>query len=259
MLFHRQCSTTIALVTALAIVVHCSPAVAEGGKRGDEARVARTKATVALNLGRYDEAAANFEEAYTLTQDPLLLFSLGQAYRLAGKPDKALAAFNSFLRSAGSSAGNSPKARAQIEKTATEIELLASTRFRPSASSKMPGDDSHPHPQATSPSAPALEPESVEPPPIATAPVKEPESSAPPKVAVMTPALEAGKSPGLDLNLSQTMSSPAADGRKPIYKKWWFWSSVAGALAVGGVATWYLTRSSTQQPGTTFGGVRVLP
>lgn len=256
MLFHRQCSTTIALVAALAIVVQYSPAVAKGGKEGDEARVARTKATVALNLGRYDEAAANFEEAYTLTQDPLLLFSLGQAYRLAGKPDKALAAFNSFLRSAGSSAGNSPKARAQIEKTATEIELLASSRFRSSPSGKMSGDDSRSRPQATSPGAPALEPEPVEPPPMATAPIKE---AAPPKAAVMTPAVEASKSPGLDLSLSQTVSSPAADGRKPIYKKWWFWSSVAGALAVGGAATWYFTRSSTQQPGTTFGGVRVLP
>jgi len=259
MLFHRQCSTTVALVTALAIVVQCSPAVAKGGKDGDEARVARTKATVALNLGRYDEAAANFEEAYTLTQDPLLLFSLGQAYRLAGKPDKALAAFNSFLRSAGSTAGNSPKVRAQIEKTATEIELLASSRFRSSPPAKISPEDTRTRPEVKVPSDQTLEPQAVEPAPVAVAPIKEPEHPVLPKVAVETPPREVSKSPGLDLSLGQSAPAPAVEGRKPIYKRWWFWSSVAGALAVGGVATWYFTKSSTAQPGTTFGGVRVLP
>ena len=42
------------------------------------------KATAAYNLGRYTEAAKEYETAYEKTLDPNMLFNVGQAWRLAG-------------------------------------------------------------------------------------------------------------------------------------------------------------------------------
>jgi hypothetical protein len=68
--------------------------------KSPSAAEARRKAVVALNTGHYRDAIKALEEAYALDQDPSLLFSLAQAYRLAGLPIKALEACSSYLRSA---------------------------------------------------------------------------------------------------------------------------------------------------------------
>ena len=115
--FSRLCALAIVLLQALG-----GQAYARGASESDGARSERYQGVVAVNLGRYDEAVDHFSKAYTIAQDPDLLFSLAQAYRLAGKPEKALAAYSAFLRAAGSS----PKLRPQIERAAGEIESITS-------------------------------------------------------------------------------------------------------------------------------------
>jgi hypothetical protein len=44
----------------------------------------------AYDEGEYDRAIRAFEESYRLIQEPLLLFNIGQAYRLMGNCEKAL-------------------------------------------------------------------------------------------------------------------------------------------------------------------------
>ena len=56
--------------------------------------------TAAYNLGKYAEAAQEYELSYRATLDPALLFNVAQAYRLAGDRKKALTAYKSYLRSA---------------------------------------------------------------------------------------------------------------------------------------------------------------
>jgi tetratricopeptide (TPR) repeat protein len=46
---------------------------------------------------RYPEAIAEFEVAYGIDPQPLLLFNIGQAYRKAGRPQEALAKYREYL------------------------------------------------------------------------------------------------------------------------------------------------------------------
>jgi len=46
---------------------------------------------------QYPEAIAEFEAAYDLDPQPILVFNIGQAYRKAGKLDEALAKYHEYL------------------------------------------------------------------------------------------------------------------------------------------------------------------
>lgn len=50
------------------------------------------------NLAEYDAAIAAWKEAYRLSKRPLLLFNIGQAYRLAGDCPQAVAFYDSYKR-----------------------------------------------------------------------------------------------------------------------------------------------------------------
>lgn len=54
--------------------------------------------TQLFDSGRFREAAAEYETAFRLTDRPGLLFNIGQAYRLANDPQRALAAYQGYLR-----------------------------------------------------------------------------------------------------------------------------------------------------------------
>jgi tetratricopeptide (TPR) repeat protein len=222
------------------------------------ARTERTKGTVALNLGQYEEAIEHLSQAYTLTQDPILLFSLGQAFRLAGKPDKAVASYSSFLRAAGPGT----KYRTQFDRAAAEIETITPTLVCPprehAGTGKQPDDAKQlddlmnaPAPAtkhvAELPVEPIVVAEPIEPPPAA---------AQAPQPPVLAPSPPAAPAPALALTTQATPVEPEA---KPVYKKAWFWSSVVGVLAVGAVATWWFTRSQNNAPPSTYGSTRVLP
>jgi tetratricopeptide (TPR) repeat protein len=91
---------------------------AEGVDAASAAQSHTARATAEFNLGRYAEAAKEFENAYRLVPVPDLLFNLGQSYRLGGKLDKALTAYKSFLRTAPT---DSPQ-RAQVERHVVELD-----------------------------------------------------------------------------------------------------------------------------------------
>jgi tetratricopeptide (TPR) repeat protein len=94
---------------------------------------ARRKAVVALNTGHYQDAIKALEEAYALDQDPKLLFSLAQAYRLAGQSIKALEACSSYLRSADPSRTDRLQADlflAEVTMIAYQIQLQHEMGFR---------------------------------------------------------------------------------------------------------------------------------
>ncbi|HEX7505458.1 MAG TPA: tetratricopeptide repeat protein [Polyangia bacterium] len=258
------------LAFALLLALPSPWAFAKGPGESEVARTERAKGTVALNLGQYEEAITHFSQAYALTQDAILLFSLAQAYRLAGKPDKAVSSYSSFLRAAGPGT----KYRTQFERAAAEIETITPTLVCPprerAGTGKQPGqqtqDDKQdekqdekqldelmnaPGPLAkTAPTPKPVEPppaeEAIEPPPVAKAPA--------PALAPLAPAAQAPA-----LTLTAQTAPPAEPTSTPLYKKVWFWSAVAGVLAVGGVATWYFTRPQNQVPASTYGSTTVLP
>ncbi|MGA7741757.1 MAG: tetratricopeptide repeat protein [Polyangia bacterium] len=244
----RRCPQLLRLhVLAVALLLALpSPSVlAKGPGDSPVARAERAQGMVALNLGRYDEAIEHLSQAYTLTQDPALLFSLGQAYRLAGKPEKALATYSSFLRVAGPGAKN----RAQVERAASEIETITSFILNRPAdragqdkqldnlmAAPVAGKDLAPPPQTEK----EAEPAEAKPPPLALAPPPPP----PP--------------PPASLLFAPKTNPPAQPAPSHVYKKWWFWTSVGVALAAGGAAAWWFTRPENQTPASTYGAIRVL-
>jgi TolA-binding protein len=70
-------------------------AVSPGAQR---ARELYDKASEDYNLGRFDEAAQGFQQAYAEYPDAAFLFNIAQADRLAGKCQEAAYFYRAFLR-----------------------------------------------------------------------------------------------------------------------------------------------------------------
>jgi tetratricopeptide (TPR) repeat protein len=114
------------LFAFIVTVISSSSAFADANK--DEAKKIVNTAVVSFNLGKYEDAASQYEAAYSLVPDPALLFNIGQCYRLAEKPEKAQIAYRSYLRTSPESAPN----RDIAEKRLQEIADTLATKVAPS-------------------------------------------------------------------------------------------------------------------------------
>ena len=123
-------TTTLSMILVMAM--QAAP-MAWAGPSDDSdreaARVATKQATAAFNLGHYDEAAALYEEAYKHVPDPILLYDIGQSYRQANQPDKALIAYRSYLRTAPDDAPN----RAKVKQWVAELEWTSDIQAKTAA------------------------------------------------------------------------------------------------------------------------------
>ena len=81
------------------------------------ARAHYARGTKLYDLGRYLEAAKEYEQTYELKDDPVILFNIGQAYRLGHNYPEAIRAYKSYLRRAPES-----QQRASIEGYITEMQ-----------------------------------------------------------------------------------------------------------------------------------------
>jgi len=101
--------TIILMIASLALVQSSNAAYAQGGKPSNKqaAKVAFEAGKRAYADQKYATAAAEFAESYQLSNNADLLFNIGQAYRLAGDLNQALAMYRSFLRALP----NSPNAK----------------------------------------------------------------------------------------------------------------------------------------------------
>jgi len=82
---------------------------------------------------------------------------------------------------------------------------------------------------------------------------KPPQGPPPPPAATIAPPTPATNAAML------TASAPPPRSDKPAYKKWWVWTIVGGAVAVGlgvGLGIGLGTSSSTSLPSTTFGSAK---
>ena len=195
---------------------------AEAADQGKEqAKVHVRKATAAYNLGKYADAAKEYEAAYEQTLDPNLLFNVGQAYRLAGDRDKAIMAYRSFIRSAPDS-----ERRALAETKIHELE-----QQRPTA-------------------APAAGPPAGAPSPASAPPVATP----PPPTPIEPPPLPPSTGPAAG-GLGAPLVAPEPAQPSPFYKRWPFWTGVGVVVAGGVVLGVVLSRhgNDVTLPGSTYG------
>jgi tetratricopeptide (TPR) repeat protein len=89
----------VILLAALAATprVHAQPAGAPADRTVDQARRHFERGRELFEAGRYDEAVREYEAAYALLAQPLMLFNIGLAHERAGRTAEALAAFRRYL------------------------------------------------------------------------------------------------------------------------------------------------------------------
>jgi tetratricopeptide (TPR) repeat protein len=112
-------------VVFLAAALACGPALADDGAT---AREHFRHGTSAFNLGHYLEAVAEYEAAYEAKPDPVLLYNIAQAYRLAGENRSAVRVYKSFLHQL-------PEApqRAEVERRIAELQQAMENEERAKA------------------------------------------------------------------------------------------------------------------------------
>jgi tetratricopeptide (TPR) repeat protein len=106
------------------------------------------KGTTYYDLGKYRDAAREFEAAYEAKKDAAFLYNLAQSYRLAGEAERALHFYRTYLRYV-------PKApnRADIEEQIKALELKVATQAPPTSPPSVTVEQSRP-PGATAPLPP---------------------------------------------------------------------------------------------------------
>ncbi|HEX6835694.1 MAG TPA: tetratricopeptide repeat protein [Polyangia bacterium] len=115
--------------------------------------------TKAYDLGRFDDAAREYEQAYEAKDDPALLFNIAQAYRFGKRYDKAILSYRSYLRRVP----DAPN-RAEIQSIMVELQRLLDEQKK--TESKPPTDTLQP----VAPAAGGATTPSVSPPPAPAAP-----------------------------------------------------------------------------------------
>ena len=86
----------VPLLVLAACIAAATPALADDAKA--KAKQLYDEGLRHYNLGEYTDAIAAWRQAYLVEPKPLLLFNLGQAYRLSGDCAQALTFYDSYLR-----------------------------------------------------------------------------------------------------------------------------------------------------------------
>lgn len=149
---------------------------------------------------KFEESIPEFQAAYKLSPKPALLFNLAQAYRKAGHPREAIEHYDQYLSS-------TPQLDvemrhkvdgylAEARNTLASLELEMKRRLAEEKAAREREAEANPPPPAAAPTA------------------------APPPAAVLV-----AQSPA-----PLVKDAPAPT---PIYKRWWLWTAIGGAVAAG--------------------------
>lgn len=108
----------LASLAFLASILATTPAVAQI----DDAQAAKAKFAAGarhFDLSEFDEALADFKDAYRNKPDPVLLYNIAQCHRKLGHTDEAISFYQSYLRRAPEA-----KNRDEVERRIKELEVL---------------------------------------------------------------------------------------------------------------------------------------
>lgn len=99
-------------------------ALLSGPASAEDDAKAKAKARIAAgtrlyNIQQYDQAAAEYEQAYLLDPEPEYLYAIAQAQRLGGDCVKALRSYNAYLRT---NPADDSKARANIARCEQDLK-----------------------------------------------------------------------------------------------------------------------------------------
>lgn len=200
--------------------------------RADTAREFRQHYESALRLydgGQFEGAIKEFQAAYALKQLPRLLLNIGQAHRKLGHARDALGFYEFYLR-----VEPNPKPEIKAELTT----YITQTRALLDAAERMRAEQggAEPAPAGQTPIPPAPGSTAAKPPaPDATAAAPTGSASEKTATAAPTPAAQTPPAPGARLTASAPQVADArpvdSSARRPVYKKWWFWTLIGVGVA----------------------------
>jgi tetratricopeptide (TPR) repeat protein len=138
-----------------------------------DARTHWEEGTKLYDLGRYKDAAHEYEEAFRLKPDPAFLFNIGQAYRQGHEDELALRAYKGFLRRLPDTDN-----RSEVEGYIRQLQQRLDEKRK--AAEAAPPPQPQPAPQPAPPQAPP-QPQAVAPAPapLVVAPAAPPREHVP--------------------------------------------------------------------------------
>ncbi len=211
-----------AAVLAVAMISFAAPAARASGAGIDDDKEARRlfeHAELEFNVGKFPEALADYQSAYEAKPLPGFLFNIAQCYRNVGNFERARFFFRRYL----ALEPHAPN-RHRVDELIAEMSRQLEAKQAEAAAA-----------------APATSPPVADAPPLVTTP--------PPAPVLVEPVLPVvPAAPSAVLMTSPAPATPPA--HRPIWKRWWFWTGVAAVVAGGVVATYVLTRTTTQTPGS---------
>jgi tetratricopeptide (TPR) repeat protein len=186
-----------------------------------QARESFASGTSHYDLAEYQAALTDFKAAYRNYPDPTFLFNIAQCHRQLGQNEEAARFYRTFLIKVPA-APNQKEVRAMIVK----LEKMSADE-RTARSSQPTGTMGQSPPQTTT-----------------TEPAPPPAVTTPPAVT-LTPAPTA------------IVATAPPERPRPLYKRWWLWTAVGGAVAIGlGVGLGVgLSHASNASANSSFGTV----
>ncbi len=159
---------------------------------------------------KFEDAIPEFKAAYQITEKPGLLFNLAQAYRKAGHPREAIEYYDRYLSATPQLDVDTRRKvdgyLAEARNTLAALELEMKRRLAEEKAA-------HEH---------------------------EPESPMPLANVAATPVQSGQPDPAAPLNAALSTTAPVAPSgtessaaRRPVYKRWWFWTIIGGVAAAG--------------------------
>jgi tetratricopeptide (TPR) repeat protein len=205
-----------------------------------DARAHYEKANGAFALGKFADAAREYEAAFELRPDPALLYNAAQAHRIAGNKQRALLLYENDLRVYGSRISNRAEVQRHIEelRAAIEVEQRAATS-PPTTPVPLGGTSGSAKPE---PARPEPAPEPVKPEPARPEPAR-PEPARPEPAPPETAKPDASKSTVVLV----------AQPPKPLYKRPWLWGTVAAVAVVAAVGIAVGVTVGSAPPSPTLG------
>jgi hypothetical protein len=174
-----------------------------------EARRAFEAGRLAYERGRFSEALAEYERAYSLSPHPTLLFNIGRAADSDGQVERAISAYASFL-AADPASENGEFVQARLDK----LRTLAGVEGSASA-----------HEQRTEQTIPAPQQDTAMPAPVAM-----------PAIAPAAVAAQNTSEPARVSFEPRPEQRPAQDDgatQRPTWKRAWFWIAVGAVVVTG--------------------------
>jgi hypothetical protein len=233
----RRLSRTAVISVSLLLALVAGPARAD---KSSDARALFESGNTHFAVGEFEAAGEKYQEAYKLKPDAALLYNAAQAFRLAGKVERALVLYKNYVLFY-------PKARNidEVRKVIVSLEEARSSvekaKTAPPVDTAQVGSDK---PARTSQKPERVAASTTTTTTTTTQPRAATATTTPPQPATTAPPPDDGG--GTSAPTTTTTTAPTtttattaqAETTKPrdttpVYKKWWLWTIVGGVVVVG--------------------------